>query len=404
MKDQGKLITGVLVGASAMYLLDPDRGARRRSLLRDQGIHAGHKLGDGLVATARDARNRTRGTAAALRARFRTDEPGEEVLHERVRSAIGRAVSHPRAITVVVTGERITLTGQVLAEEVDALVRTVAEVRGVSEVRNELEVHASPAGVPSFQGSGGPDANGQEIQLDTWPPATRLLAGIAGGALLVQGLRRRGMIGRSLSAVGMGLLTRALGNSLPGQLVSLGAMGKRSIGVEKTIAVDAPADQVWELWSNFENFPRFMTHLREVRKVDEGRSHWVAAGPAGIPVEWDAIVTDWVPRQFIGWASVEGSAIENTGQVRFRPTPGGATEIDVRLEYSPPAGAAGHAIAALLGSDPKRAMDNDLVRLKSLLEEGKTRGEEGEVRLEEVTARGSAPAAKKRGPGRRRKP
>ena len=113
MKDQGKLITGVLVGASAMYLLDPDRGARRRSLLRDQGVHAGHKLGDGLAATARDARNRTRGTAAALRARFRSDSPDEDVLHERVRSAIGRAVSHPGAITVVVTGELVTLTGQV---------------------------------------------------------------------------------------------------------------------------------------------------------------------------------------------------------------------------------------------------------------------------------------------------
>lgn len=401
MKDQGKLITGVLVGASAMYLLDPDRGARRRSLLRDRGIHAGHKLGDGLAATARDARNRTRGTAAALRARFRTEEPDEEVLHERVRSAIGRAVSHPRAITVVVTGERITLTGQVLADEVEAVLQTVAQVRGVSEVRNELEVHASPAGVPSLQGSGRPEANDQGI---TWPPATRVLAGIAGGALLVQGLRKRGMIGRSLSAVGIGLLTRALGNALPGQLVSLGAVGKRSIGVEKTIAIDAPADQVWELWSNFENFPRFMTHLREVRKLDEGRSHWVAAGPAGIPVEWDAIVTDWVPRQFIGWASVEGSEIENTGQVRFRSTPAGATEIDVRLEYRPPAGAAGHAVASLLGRDPKGAMDDDLVRLKSLLEEEKTRGDEGEVRLEEITARGSAAAAKKRGSSRRRKP
>jgi uncharacterized membrane protein len=402
MKDQGKLITGVLVGASAMYLLDPDRGARRRSLLRDRGVHAGHKLGSGLAATARDARNRTRGTAAALRARFRTEELDDDVLHERVRSAIGRVVSYPRAITIVVTGERITLSGQVLADEVDALVQTVAQVRGVSEVRNELEIHASSAGVPSFQGSGRPQSRHRNLPRESWRPAARLLVGIAGTTLLAQGLRTRGRVGRGLSAVGIGLLTRALGNALPGQLVSLGLTGKRGIGVEKTIAVDAPADQVWDLWSNFENFPRFMTHLREVRKLDAARSHWVAAGPAGIPVEWDAVVTDWVPRQFIGWASVEGSAIENTGQVRFRSAPDGATEIDVRLEYRPPAGAAGHAVASLLGSDPKRAMDDDLVRLKSLLEEGKTRGHEGEVRLEELTAGGSAAAAKKRGSRRRK--
>ncbi len=398
MKDRGKLITGVVVGASAMYLLDPDRGARRRSLLRDRGVHAGHKLSDGLAATARDARNRTRGTAAALRARFRTDEPGEDVLHERVRSAIGRAVSHPGAITVVVTRDCVTLTGEVLADEVDELIQTVAQVRGVSEVRNELEIHDSPAGVPALQGSGRLRA----AQQDTWAPATRLVAGIAGGVLLAQGIRARGIIGRSLSAVGIGLLTRAVSNTSPGQLVNLGVGASRGIGVEKTISVGAPVEQVWEVWSNFENFPQFMTHLREVRKLDEGRSHWVASGPAGVPIEWDAVVTEWVPQQFIAWASVEGSTIETSGQVRFRPTSSQSTEIDVRMEYSPPAGAAGHAIAALLGTDPKRAMDEDLVRLKSLLEEGKTRAAGDEVRLEEVTGQGRSTAKKGTSTGRRK--
>jgi hypothetical protein len=90
MRGQAKLIAGMVVGAGAMYLLDPDRGARRRSLLRDQGVHAGHKLGDGLAATARDARNRTIGAAAGLRSRFRRDEADDEVLHERIRSTIGR--------------------------------------------------------------------------------------------------------------------------------------------------------------------------------------------------------------------------------------------------------------------------------------------------------------------------
>jgi uncharacterized membrane protein len=402
MKDQGKLLTGVVMGASAMFLLDPDRGARRRALLRDRGVHAGHKLGDGLAATARDARNRTRGTAAALRARFRTDEPGEDVLHDRVRSAIGRVVSHPGAIAVVVTGDRITLTGHVLADEVDRLVQTVAQVRGVSEVRNELEIYPSAAGVPSLQGPGRPRGIGPDFQQETWAPATRLVFGIAGGALLAQGIRSRGMVGRGLSAVGIGLLTRALTNASSRQLMNLGVGGKPAIEVEKTLTVAAPVDEVWELWSNFENFPRFMTHIREVRKVDEGRSRWVAVGPAGLPIEWEAVVTDWVPQQFIGWTSVEGSALETTGQVRFRATSTGSTEIDVRMEYSPPAGAAGHALASLLGADPKRAMDDDLVRLKSLLEQGKTRAGGDEVVLEEVTGGAGASAPKKTGSRRRK--
>src|SRR6476620_4753381 len=100
MQGQSKLLTGVIVGAGAMYLLDPDRGARRRSLLRDRGAHLGHKLGDGLAATARDVRNRSAGAAAELRSRFRDEQVDDAILHDRVRSAIGRVAAHPGAITV----------------------------------------------------------------------------------------------------------------------------------------------------------------------------------------------------------------------------------------------------------------------------------------------------------------
>ncbi len=52
---------------------------------------------------------------------------------------------------------------------------------------------------------------------------------------------------------------------------------------------------------------------------------------------------------------------------------GWGTRIHVQLSYTPPAGAVGHSLAALLGADPKQAMDEDLVRFKSLIEEGKAR-------------------------------
>jgi hypothetical protein len=147
MRDQGKLIGGALAGAGLMYLLDPDRGTRRRALVRDQAARARHRLGDGLEATARDVGNRARGTAAELRARFRGEDVDDEILHERVRSAIGRAVSHPGAITVTPWQGRVTLQGPVLEAELDDLLREVRRVRGVSEVENELEVHREPGGV-----------------------------------------------------------------------------------------------------------------------------------------------------------------------------------------------------------------------------------------------------------------
>ena len=165
---------------------------------------------------------------------------------------------------------------------------------------------------------------------------------------------------------------------------------RAEVEFEKTIALSAAVQQVWELWSNFANFPRFMAHLREVRKIDDTRSHWVAVGPAGVPVEWDAIVTDWVPQQFIGWTSVPGSPVETTGQVRFRRVGEDRSEIDVRLAYNPPGGLLGHAVAALWGTDPKSAMDDDLVRFKSLLEEGKTTASGEQVRLEEVAPASAA--------------
>jgi uncharacterized membrane protein len=289
--------------------------------------------------------------------------------------------------------------GHVLADELDALIERVGRVRGVEELHNELEIHRTADGVPDLQGGGRQREERPELLQENWAPTTRLLVGTVGGVLAVTGARTRGVAGSILGAMGLGLVARAATNLPVDRLIGLGS-AQRGIEVEKTISVAAPVDQVWELWSNFENFSRFMSHLHEVRKIDEGRSHWVAAGPAGVPVEWDAIVTDWVPNKFIGWTSVEGSTIDTTGQVRFQPVSENETRIDVRLSYSPPAGATGHAVASLLGADPKHAMDDDLVRLKSLIEEGKTRANGEPVHLEEVAAPSTgrrSPSSRKRG-------
>jgi osmotically-inducible protein OsmY len=148
----GKTIAALLTGAALMYLLDPERGNRRRALMRDQAERARHRLAEGAESTGRDLRNRARGAVAELRSRLRSEMAGDEVLQERVRSALGRAVSHPSAISVAVAEGRVTLQGQVLERELDELLRAVRGVRGVTEVSNELEVRASAEGVPSLQG------------------------------------------------------------------------------------------------------------------------------------------------------------------------------------------------------------------------------------------------------------
>jgi len=114
-----------------------------------------------------------------------------------------------------------------------------------------------------------------------------------------------------------------------------------------------------------------MASLREVRDMGNGRSHWVAAGPGGVPVGWDAVVTRYEPNNLLAWKSEPGATVANAGIIRFEPRADDSTRVHIRLSYNPPVGAIGHAIATLFGADPKSQMDADLVRLKSLIEAGK---------------------------------
>jgi len=123
-----------------------------------------------------------------------------------------------------------------------------------------------------------------------------------------------------------------------------------------------------------------MEHVREVRVTGDGRWHWRVSGPSGIEVEWDAEVTRADPGRLIAWKTVENASVESSGTVRFVPERNG-TRVDVSLTYNPPLGALGHAVAALLGGDPKKQLDDDLLRLKSLLEQGKATGHESQVTL-----------------------
>jgi uncharacterized membrane protein len=98
-------------------------------------------------------------------------------------------------------------------------------------------------------------------------------------------------------------------------------------------------------------------------------------------VSWEGEIETLEPEQLLAWRSLPGSVVQNAGVARFEENPDGSTRLDIRLSYNPPAGALGHAVASLFGADPKHAMDEDLVRFQSLLEQGKTTVHGEEVRL-----------------------
>lgn len=147
-----------------------------------------------------------------------------------------------------------------------------------------------------------------------------------------------------------------------------------SVEIQKEIDVAAPVEKVFEFWTDYKNFPRVMKEVREVREAGDGRTHWVASGPAGVPVEWDARITKIVPNELLAWESAEGSGVEHAGVIRFEPKAGGTTRVRLRFGYNPPGGAVGQALAALAGSDPESKLDEALRRIKTFIEAGNEPG------------------------------
>ena len=204
-------LAGLAVGAAGMYFLDPQQGRRRRAVLRDKFASRTRGLGQAAGVAMRDLRHRTRGTAIEMQ-RWSSMGEGEvpdRVLVERLRAKLGRHVSHSHAIKVQADRGYVTLKGPILAREHNAVMSAARRVRGVRDVQDLLQVHESGEHVSALQGSG---ALRRDARQETWTPTARVLSGGTGAALLLMGLRHRGVVGTVASAAGALMVTRALSN------------------------------------------------------------------------------------------------------------------------------------------------------------------------------------------------
>lgn len=362
------LLAGGVFGGLLMYLLDPLSGRRRRALLRDQLVHASRLAADGTRVTARDLSNRLYGLSAQAKRAMHRDRPSDEVLAARARARIGRLVSHPHSIGVSVSDGCVRLEGPILAHEVDGLLHAVQRTRGIRSVDDGLTVYPEPGDVPGLQGGYPRRGDRFELLQDNWSPAARVAVGAAGAMMMMR--RNGGALGALGRVAGALLLTRSMTNRDLPSLFSAGEAA-RPIAVYKSIHIDAPVDRVFDFWADVENFPRFMSRVREVTPVSDSTLHWTVTGPAGMPVSWNAEITDFEPNDRIGWQTVPGSAVRHRGLVRFFRCNDSSTRVEVRLDYLPPAGALGHVAAMLFGADPKSTMDADLLRMKSAIESGR---------------------------------
>jgi uncharacterized membrane protein len=213
----------------------------------------------------------------------------------------------------------------------------------------------------------------------------------AGGLLLRRGLRNKGWTGTASALLGIACLRRAItGFSYTYQALGINsicagcapnAAGPNAsvahgtgVRIDESITINRPREEVFRFWRDPANIAQVMHHVESVRTVVHGgeeRSHWVAKGPGGATLEWEARIVNEKENELLAWRSLEGSEIANAGSVHFEDAAGGrGTELRVELLYTPPGGALGSLAAKLFGGDPASEIRSDLKRLKAHLEAG----------------------------------
>jgi uncharacterized membrane protein len=186
---------------------------------------------------------------------------------------------------------------------------------------------------------------------------------IAGSALAVFGISRRSNAGLALAAAGGAIAyfgTRAASSDATDESLARGS-----------VLVNCSAQDAYRRYRNLEDLPKFMHHLKSVTKIGEGQYRWVALGPLGTSIQWDSEIIEDREGEFISWRSLPGSELTAAGAVRFQTAPTGrGTTITATTHFDHPAGKLGAAVAKLFGKDPSFLMQQDLRRLKALIEAG----------------------------------
>lgn len=221
--------------------------------------------------------------------------------------------------------------------------------------------------------------------------AERLASALGGALLAAFGISKRSKSGAVLAAAGGALIVRGATGFCPGYAAvgvdrsssddtRVALAGSRGTRVEVAVTIMKPHDELYRFWRQLENLPRFMPHLESVTDLGNNRSHWSARSIRGRTVEWDAEIINDEVNELIGWRTLDGADVVSAGSVRFKPAGDGETQVFVHLQYEPPAGKTGAAIAWLFGDSPSQSIRDDLRRFKALMESGEVPTTKGQPR------------------------
>jgi len=213
----------------------------------------------------------------------------------------------------------------------------------------------------------------------------RVISLVGGLGLLAYTLTRRPKLVLPLGLDASYMIYRgATGHCIFYQMLDINraeSNGHEGILVERTVTVNRPKEELFQMWRDFENLPRFMEHLESVQvdKADGERSHWVAKAPLRQKIEWEAEVIEERENELLVWKSLPGSLVESMGRVEFKDAPAGrGTIVQVAMQYNPPAGSLGAAFAKLFGEEPDQQINEDLHHFKQIMETGEVATVQGQ--------------------------
>ena len=210
----------------------------------------------------------------------------------------------------------------------------------------------------------------------------RFASVVGGGLMVLSALQRRPLEGLLLGGLGAALIYRGItGRCECYKVLGISTRDKGTgatsiparygFKYEKSLVINRSANDLFDFWRDLGNLPRIMPHLTSVKEIGGDRSHWVATGPLGVEVEWDAEIYNEDSGRMLAWRSLPGGAVDTAGSVHFvEHGPGRGTEVRVSLKYNPPLGQVGANLAWLLGSGVEQEIDGDLRRFRQMMEGG----------------------------------
>jgi uncharacterized membrane protein len=139
------------------------------------------------------------------------------------------------------------------------------------------------------------------------------------------------------------------------------------IRMKKAVTVNRSPEDLYRYWRRIENLQQVFSHILTVRTIDNTRSSWTLRGPGGTELKWVAEITIDRENEMIGWRSVGRADLDNAGYIRFDRDGARGTVVTVALQYNPPAGKLGAAVATLMGERPEAEVDEALRKFKQLM-------------------------------------